>query len=805
MADRETATPPPNEPSAIHKFWQHEISAATKREKDWREEGRRILRVYDGQKAATNDTIVASEAVPYNILYSNTETLLPALYSAQPRPVVVRRFKDADPLGKLAAQTGQRGLEFLIDTNIEGYETFDDMMASVTLDGLLPGRAITRVKYDATIGELSDTQEEQAPTPYTKVELVCVETCSWDGVLMGYAKKWSKVPWVAYREYIDKAEAIRLFGKAKAEKLTYIVDAYDDRDRGESRGNEERDTGERKSTMIWQIWDKEERDDGAKKVRYLSEQYLAGYLDVQDDPLQLTGFFPCPKPLQFVAKTNTMLPSPLYTLYENQAEELNKLTRRINHIVEAIKARGIYDSTLGETVETLFQAAENQLVPTDINATLLAGGGIEKSIWFAPVDKLIVVLTELYRARESCKRVIYEITGIADIIRGSSVASETLGAQQIKERWGTMRLKRMQKEVQRYTRDLLRMMLEVAAMKFSEETWAKMTGLPFLTTEKYRQLQQIAQAAQQQMTQMPNMAQNPQAMQQMQQLQQQLQTPQWSQVLAMLRDDTQRAYRIDIETNSTIEPEAVEDQKQISEMIGAMGQFLNGVGPLIEKGAMPFGVAQNMLLAISRRFRFGTEIEDDIKQMQAPQPKDDGKAGAAQEAQAKMQLEQQRLQMDAQGKQAEMQHAQQLEAAKQQRDQTDSAQKMQLEMAKIQATRETETMRIEAEKQAQLATLNTERQTEKMKAQTQQETELKKAALVAATQIEIANIKAMQDAAAVMQASAAEGEQTAQTADMMAKILERQERLLVSIMAPKTIERDQNGRALRILPQAIAS
>ena len=70
--------------------------------------------------------------------------------------------------------------------------------------------------------------------------------------------------------------------------------------------------------------------------------------------------------------------------------------------------------------------------------------------------------------------------------------------------------------------------------------------------------------------------------------------PKWADVLGMLRDDTQRAYRVDIETNSTIAPEASEDQQQITEMMTAMGQFLNGVAPLVSKGVMPFQIAQSM-------------------------------------------------------------------------------------------------------------------------------------------------------------------------------------------------------------------
>ena len=140
-----------------------------------------------------------------------------------------------------------------------------------------------------------------------------------------------------------------------------------------------------------------------------------------------------------------------------------------------------------------------------------------------------------------------------------------------------------------------------------------------------------------------------------------MQTPVWGDVLGILKDDMQRAYRIDIETNSTVEPEAVEDQKNIQELMAAMSQLLNGLSPLIAEGTLPFQAAQTMMLVICRRYRFGNEIEDLIKQMQPPQPKDDGAAAAAQaEQQAAMQVEQGKMQLE----QAKLQATGQLESAK---------------------------------------------------------------------------------------------------------------------------------------------
>lgn len=606
-------------------YWLNEIKAAKKREKDFRENGTRILEICEGEK---------KDATPFNILFSNTETLHPALYSATPRPVVSRRFKDSDLVGLAAAKAGERCLAFLLDTNIDGYETFDEAMGAATYDALLPGRGITTVKYDAAEGTLPAKEGEG--TPYKESELVCVESKSWNRVYFGYAKKWSKVPWIAYEFDVEKDEALRLIGP-KAEKLVYTTPEKEE-DGGTKDKNEE-DQGERKTACIYQIWVKDKR-----QIVYVAPQYKEEILKTDDDPLDLTGFFNCPRPIQFIERSHNLVPVAPYLLYENQAKELNKLTVRINKIISAIRARGVYDSALGDTLSSLMESDDNTLTATDKSASLAAEGGMDAAIWFMPVEKLIVVLRELYAARESCKQVIFEIMGLADIMRGASQASETLGAQQMKQSWGSLKLRRKQKEVQRYARDLLRMQLEIAAKKFSEDTWAKMTGLPYLTQQKVMELTAIMQAAQ--MSQQQD---------QFLQAQQQLQTPKWSDVLATLQNDLQRAYRIDIETNSTVEPEAVEDQKNIAEVMTALGQFLNGVTPLVAQGIMPFQAAQSMMLAITRRFRFGDEIEEYIRQMKPPQ-------GGGE--QAKAAAEQQKAQQEKERHAADMQAKQMDQAAK---------------------------------------------------------------------------------------------------------------------------------------------
>jgi len=637
------------------KFFLNELAAARKREEDYRKEGKRILELYAGGK----DT-------PFAILYSNTETLLPALYSAVPRPVVQRRFKDDDKLGKLAAHAGQRVLEFEVDSNVYGYETYDEAMRAAVMAALLPGRGVTRLKYDHDTQEVrpDGAAEDSATIPVKNWETVCLDTVPWDRFLHGYAKKWSKVSWIAYELHLDRDEAEKAgIPEAVLEKIQFTKgeDTEEAEDTTKS-SDEETNIGERLTALFYQIWDK----DGGRKVRYLSPQFKEDFCAVLDDPLGLTGFFDCPRPMQFVERVDDLLPVPLYSLYEYQAKEVNDLTRRIAKLIKAIKARGAYDGELGDDIKRILDSEDGDLVPTEKGSSLAAEKGLDNAFWMWPVDKLIIVLRELYEAREQAKRVIYEITGISDIIRGSTVASETATAQEIKSQWGTLRLKRLQKEVQRYARDLLRMMVDVSAQKFSERTWAQMTGLPFVMTEDFQAAQMIAMAAQQSGQMVDEQTQAKLAM------------PVWGDILKLLQNDIQRAYRIDIESNSTVEPEATEDQEMIAEVMNALAQYLNGIAPLVQSGALPFEAAQAMMLAIVRRFRFGPEIEDYVKAMQPPKPPDDGKKEAEM---VKMQMEREKHGMEMERSKAEFELDMQEKRA-------ELEAKMALEQLKLQVERE---------------------------------------------------------------------------------------------------------------------
>lgn len=620
--------------------WLKELEKARKREKSFRDKGQKLVKIFEAAEG---------EKIPYNILYSNTETMLPALYNAMPRPTVSGRFqRKNDALQRLAATVSERILKYLMDTNAMGYETFDSAMRQCTLEALVPGRGFLRVKYDAIFKptpkaegdegaledneELDDKAEPKAPEEVVDYESVCLETVPWDRLLHGYGRKWCDVPWISIEHQMSRTDL-----EAQFPETGHMVKVEDfskggaDQPASESLfGSRTKESKGANLATVYEIWDKV-----SKKVIFISPGLPRGVLKEVDDPLELSGFFPGPEPMTMVPKLSGLCPVALYKLYEQQAEELNDITVRITKLTRALRLRGFFDSTISEMGKVL-EANDNTLIPVSNAAQLQSQGiGMDKALWLVPLDPVVGALQQLYSQRVQVKSVIFEITGIADIMRGSSQASETLGAQEIKNQWGTLRLKKAQKETARFARDTLRLLLELAVTKLDAETIRSMTGLPFPTEEEKRQAKGEVQRAQMQASVYGSAPQiDPQTLAV-------AQSPSWDDILGLLRDDSLRQFSVDIETNSTVDAEATDDKKDMAELMNALAQFLNGVTPLVQEGTLPFEAAKSILQNLLRRFRMGGEVEDALMTMQPPQNQ-----GIDPKAQEEFQKAQEKLKQD---------------------------------------------------------------------------------------------------------------------------------------------------------------
>jgi len=611
--------------------WLEEIEMAEKREKRFRKAGNRIVQIYEGEE---------TEKIPFNILYSNTETIQPALYNKTPVPRVNRRFKDGDKVGKWVAEISRRTLAFYLASTNPSKDSIDTVFESAILDSLVPGRGLVRFAFDATF-----TDGEPAEL---LAEGIRNEVVPWNRFCFGYADCWEDVPWFAFEHSMQEDEVEKNFSSDIAKEIGYsTLEDESVSGTGEGRKGKELDGGlPERFACIYEVWDKVKRE-----VIFVSPGFKERELKVVEDPLQLAGFFPFARPLSMKMKLDSLLPTPLYLMYEQQAHELNDITIRIRKITAALRVRGFYDSTI-EGLDRLLESGDNTLFPANNVAAMQQGATLDKSIWFMPLQELVGVLQQLYLNRTQTKSTIYEITGIADIMRGSSQASETLGAQQIKTQWGSLRLQRMQKLVNRFIRDNLQILAEIALTKLSRDSIQEITNIKLMTLEEKQQLQMQMQLQAQQAQAMGGQPPPPPPPQVMQMLAR----PTWEEVEEVYKNDLLRGYTISQETDATIDAETMEEKRQASEFMNAMAQFLNGTGQAMAAGLLPFPAAKAMLLSLVRKFQFGMEVEEEIEGMQQPAPpKPEGKGDGEEAGKAASMLAMEQAKADAQVLQLEVQ------------------------------------------------------------------------------------------------------------------------------------------------------
>jgi len=557
-----------------YKYWLDQIEQEEKQHREARKMGMGAESIYLDEEKKKK----------FNILWSNVDTIHGAILGRTPRPDVRRRFLSDNKVERDAAIVIERALSYSLDQyDIKG--TLD----RVVNDHLAPGYGIPRVHYKpymSTVmkqtelepreeidenGEVAvkyyndnmevstesvQVQDEGAFMYQEEQELIYQEVyCShipWKHFHWQEASSWELVNWCAIELILDRQALIDEFGEeGKEVPLNYHYQK-------ESITQSKEDYGTH--ALVYEIFDKR-----SKKIRYLAEG-MNDFIKVIDDDLNLENFYPFPQPLWSNLKSGTLIPKPDYFFYQEQAEELEIVTKRINALTKQLKYRGFYDGMFKELGNVSSQEDGDFYPLTDFSAKL-PEGDIRRLIASMPLEEIQKVIIALEQRRESIKQTIYEITGISDIVRGSTKASETLGAQQMKQQNAGMRISTKQAKVERMIRDLLRIKAELIAEKFTQETLTQMTGIEV--------------------------------------------TPE---IMDLIGSDILRAYKIDVETDSTIFEDAQLEQKNRVEVLGAITQFMQQAFPAVQAGFISPEIAKEMVLFGIRSFKSGRQLEDAIEQ-----------------------------------------------------------------------------------------------------------------------------------------------------------------------------------------------
>jgi hypothetical protein len=569
-----------NTPVGLAQKWQTEIQSSQQELLKFHEDANRITQRYLDKRDA-----YAKTESKVNLFWSTMQVLLSMLYARPPKADVARSFQDYDDdVARVSGTILQRLLNRAFDDNVSAW---DSAVRQGIEDWLVVGCGQIWLRYEVTTEpyevpavfdeygqELSPAQEaerivnEDAPCDYIY----------WEDFFYSPARTWHEVRWVARRVFMTKDQLVARFGEQIAAQVPLGNYSKKDQVNDQSPKHDPWSKAE-----VFEIWCKEKR-----KVYWYAKSADV-ILDVKDDPLGLDGFFPCPKPLVANVTSSNFMPRADYIFAQDQFNELDEINTRITWLTRAAKVVGVYDKS-AEGIQRVFnQGSENQLIPVDNWAMFAEKGGIKGQVDWIPIDQVVNAIDHLRQYRQDKVQQIYEVLGISDIMRGSSKASETAAAQQIKAQFGSTRIQLKQFYIADWITQALRIKAEIICKHFQPETIIKRS----------------------------NIERTPDAALAMQAVQ-------------LLKDEEMNEYRINIEADSMAALDWAAERDAAVQFMQGLGAFISQVAPMAQSVPQAAPVLMSLLQWSVSKFRVSTQIESvldqaisALKQQGMPQPKPD--------------------------------------------------------------------------------------------------------------------------------------------------------------------------------------
>lgn len=572
-------------PSSEVEKWLGHIKAYEREFQKWEDRADKIIRRYkDDQSATARNTTSAK----FNILWSNVQTLQAATFAKLPKPDVSRRFRDNDPVGRVASLILERALDY----EIQHYRDYRYALKASVLDRFLGGRGTAWVRYEPhfkamqeqlPVDGLQVTEDVDAPQEELDYECAPIDYVHWRDFGHTLARTWDEVSAVWRKVYMTREALVARFGEDGEEvPLDAVPEEFKQKDKADPPQDIKRG-------LIYEIWDKE-----TKQAIWLSKS-LGKEMDRRDDPLELVEFYPCPKPLFATLSNESLVPVPDFTLYQDQAHELDICADRIDGLVKALQVKGCYDASI-TALGRLFTEGENtNLIPVKNWAAFAEKQGLKGAIDILDLKPIYEALQGAYMAMEQIKNQIYEITGISDIVRGQSQGpAKTATEQQLKGQFASLRLKSYQEQVAEYAAEAIQIKAQIICNKFSPETILKISAAD-----------QLSQQDKQLIPQAMMLLIGPRALPQ-----------QMAMLSPMEAENPMRSFRIEIESDSLVYLDDQENKESRLQFLQVQGGFIDGMvkalagsGPMAPALVSPL---MEMWKFSAQAFKVGKGIEGSI-------------------------------------------------------------------------------------------------------------------------------------------------------------------------------------------------
>jgi hypothetical protein len=183
-------------------------------------------------------------------------------------------------------------------------------------------------------------------------------------------------------------------------------------------------------------------------------------------------------------------------------------------------------------------------------------------------------MTQLEARRQTLIQMIYEITGISDIIRGATNPNETLGAQQIKGKFAGLRLEQRKSKVALFASQAAAIKMEITARHFPAEMIAKLA-------------------------QVDQMGEDPAQVQQ---------------ALQLIKAEPDFMFRVEVQVDTMVQLDLANEQQEKTEFLTMVSNFIREATAASQTNPLLGPLFMEMLKFGVRGFRVGRSLEGKIDQ-----------------------------------------------------------------------------------------------------------------------------------------------------------------------------------------------
>lgn len=622
----------------------------------------------------------------FPIYWSSSKGFEPELLSRKPNVVIKKTFELQD---QGVATTAELLYERLAKYHLE-HGDFMDGMEAARGDFIHADKAAPQVIYESKTrtkkvrlsqgaeglytdeGELWEGEafEDSEGAYHESKELevydqkVYLAALPYDEVLhTPNAKSWRDIKELAIKFCLSKDEVKSRF-KLTEEEFAALPWGKRKEDEDEAKQSVTED--EFKEYLEgWECYDLASRE-----VCWICEGY-AKELDCKSDDewYGLRNFFPVPKFAIGNRPSKHLFPTPPYVHLEPLIKELHSLTERKFKLIDGLRRRAIVNESIPGLLRALNSARDNDFIGVAELDSIVEKGGLESHVLFLPVRELADCLREILELTQVFKDLFYELYGYPDILRGEGDPVETATSVKVKHSGAQNRFKYIKSQFAELGREALEMMCDLSLRVFTDEKLGQVLGIEHLE---------------------PMHQEN------------------FGAAIELLRNDEDRAIRLEFETDST---SFLDEQYDNQMRFQVADTLINGVEKIAQLASQPVtqgsvSMAMKSLLTVLAGFKGGKDFENDLKawgnklieDMSAPPP-DPG----PDIEQMKLDLIAQKQQFEAQVKQRELEQEDyriQLTAQKQSSDQALETYKAQTEqrIADIMAMVEQSRVNIESYK-----------------------------------------------------------------------------------------------------------